>query len=111
MKPRHVYLVLVVPLLAFGLVVMGFVGMRIQSYNEARSWGIEVKVRAPVYEKPIYPYGTQSPPNRVVGYLEVGSKPDVRGMGWREPWPYWEVQLQSGARGYLFAPDVEVSRK
>jgi hypothetical protein len=110
MKPRHIYFVLAA-LLALGLVVIGFVGTRIQSYNEARSWRIEVKVRAPVYENPTYPYGTQSRPNRIVGYLEVGSKPEVRGIAYVEPWPYWEVQLQSGARGYLFAPDVEVSRK
>jgi len=111
MKPRYTYSIAGLLLLALGLVVAGYAGMRIQSYQEAHSWRIEVKVRAPVYEKSSYPYGSQSPPNPVVGYLEVGSKPDVRGMGWEEPWPYWEVQLESGARGFLFAPDVEVSRR
>jgi len=111
MKPRHLYLILALLVLALSLVVIGYIGMRVQNYIEARSWHIEVKVRAPVYESSSYPYGSQSPPNSIVGYLEVGSKPDVRGMRYDEPWPYWEVQLESGKRGYLFAPDVKISRK
>src|SRR5437867_13354957 len=111
MKPRHVYPVLALLLLALALVVIGYIGMRLQNYNEARSWHIEVRGRAPIYERSRYPYGSQSPPNPIVGYLEVGSKPDVRGMVYAEPWPYWEIQLESGERGYLFAPDVEISRK
>src|SRR3989454_1172898 len=69
------------------------------------------QVRAPIYANPTYPYGSQSPPNPIIGYLEVGSKPHVRRMEFVEPWPYWEVRLESGARGYLFAPDVKVSRR
>ncbi len=46
----------------------------------------------------------------IVGYIEVGGKPDVRGITYDKPWPYWEVRLQSGQRGYLFAPDVELGR-
>ena len=68
------------------------------------------EIRAPIYANPTYPYGSQSPPNPIIGYLEVGSKPHVRRIALVEPWPYWEVQPQSGARGYLFAPDVEVTR-
>jgi len=82
MKPRYAYLVL-----ALGLVVVGYVVMRVQNYHEARSWNIEVKVRAPVYESSSYPYGSQSPPNAIVGYIEVGSKPDVRGMEYGKDWP------------------------
>ncbi len=111
MKPRPVYLVLALVLLALGLAAIGYVGMRFQSDIEALRWDIEIKVRAPTYANPTYPYGSQSPPNPIIGYLEVGSKPHVRRMGFVEPWPYWEVQLESGARGYLFAPDVKVSRR
>ena len=111
MKPRYIYFVAGLLLLALVLAVAGYAGMRVQNYNEARSWHIEVKVRAPIYEKSSYPYGSQSPPNAIVGYLEVGAKPNIRSMGWAEPWPYWEVQLESGKRGYLFAPDVKVSRR
>src|SRR6267143_2557621 len=109
MKPR--YLVAGLLLLASALVGVGYLGMRFQSNIEALRWDIEIKVRAPVYANPTYPYGSQSPPNPIIGYLEVGSKPHVRRIELVEPWPYWEVQLESGARGYLFAPDVKVSRR
>src|SRR6266403_2273929 len=111
MKARYIYLVAGLLLLASALVLVGYFGMRSQSDMEALRWDIEIKVRAPIYANPTYPYGSQSPPNPIIGYLEVGSKPHVRRMGFVEPWPYWEVQLESGARGYLFAPDVEVSRR
>lgn len=104
MRPRNVYLILAVSVIAAGYVVM-----RVENYYEARRWHIEVKVRAPVYEKPIYPYGTQSPPNPVVGYLEVGAKPDLRSVDYDKDYPYWEVRLESGKRGYLFMPDVQAS--
>ena len=103
--------VLALIFLALGLAAIGYVGMRFQSDIEALRWDIEIKVRAPIYANPTYPYGSQSPPNPIIGYLEVGSKPDVRRMEFVEPWPYWEVQLESGVRGYLFAPDVEVRRR
>jgi hypothetical protein len=105
MKARYVYLVL-----AFAVVLGGYVALRLQNYYEARSFDIEVKVRAPVYQKSSYPYGSQSPPSLIVGYIEVGAKPDVRGITYDKPWPYWEVRLESGKTGYLFAPDVEVRR-
>ena len=115
LKPRYIYVVAYVVagllLLASALVVVGYLGMRFQSDIEALRWDIEIKVRAPIYANPTYPYGSQSPPNPIIGYLEVGSKPDVRRMEFVEPWPYWEVQLESGVRGYLFAPDVEVRRR
>ena len=106
MKTRYVYLSLALSL-AFG----GYLLLRVQNYYEARTFDLEVKARAPVYEKSSYPYGTQSPPNAIVGYLEVGSKPDVRGITYDKPWPYWEVRLESGKTGYLFAPDVQVHGK
>jgi len=111
MKPRLVYLVLALVFLALGLAAIGYFGMRFQSNREALRWDIEIKVRAPIYANPTYPYGSQSPPNPIIGYLEVGSKPHVRRVAFVEPWPYWEVQLESGARGYLFAPDVHVTRR
>src|SRR5436309_13847640 len=115
LKPRYIYVVAYVVagllLLASALVVVGYLGMRFQNDREALRWDIEIKVRAPIYANPSYPYGSQSPPNPIIGYLEVGSKPDVRRMEFVEPWPYWEVQLESGVRGYLFAPDVEVRRR
>ncbi len=79
----------------------GNVEMRIRSMN----------LREKTLNKKDVPYDSQSPPHPIIGYLEVGSKPHVRRIALVEPWPYWEVQLLSGARGYLFAPDVEVSRK
>lgn len=44
---------------------------------KAQSWLLEVKTRAPVYENEAYPYGSNSPPNRVVAYLQPGEKPQV----------------------------------
>ena len=79
----------------------GNVEMRIRSMN----------LREKTLNKKDVPYGSQSPPHPIIGYLEVGSKPHVRRIALVEPWPCREVQLLSGARGYLFAPDVEVSRK
>jgi hypothetical protein len=112
MKKRYLYVVL-----ALALLLGGYVALRVhnhyglQNYNEARSFDIEVKVRAPVYEKSTYPYGTQSPPNPIVGYIEIGSKPDVQAITYDKPSHYWEVRLDSGKTGYLFAPDVEVRGK
>jgi hypothetical protein len=112
MKKRYLYVVL-----ALALLLGGYAALRVQNhyrsqnYYEARSFDIEVKVRAPVYEKSTYPYGTQSPPNPIVGYIEVGSKPDVQGITYDKPWHHWEVRLESGRTGYLFAPDVEVRGK
>ena len=111
MKPRAVYLVLALVFLALAFVVVGYLGMGFQSNTEALRWDVEIKVRAPIYANPTYPYGSESPPNPIIGYLEVGSKPHVRRVAFVEPWPYWEVQLESGARGYLFAPDVAVRRR
>jgi hypothetical protein len=107
-KSHQVYRVVAV---ALCLGIGGYVILRVQNYHEARSWSIEIKVRTPVYETSAYPYGSQSPPNAIVGYLEVGSKPDVRAMAYDKPWPYWEVRLESGKRGYIFAPDVEAGRR
>jgi hypothetical protein len=106
MKTRYVCL-----LLLLSLVLGVYAVFRVQNYYEARSFDLRVKVRTPVYERSRYPYATQSPLNTIVGYLEVGSTPDVRGMTYDKPWPYWEVRLESGGTGYLFAPDVEISRK
>ena len=105
MKPQRLLI------LALGLIAVGYVVMRVENYYEARRWHIEVKVRAPVYEKSTYPYGTQSPPSPVVGYLKVGSKQDLRGVEYDEDYPHWEVRLESGKRGYLFMPDVQASQR
>jgi hypothetical protein len=111
MKRRRIYVgASALLLVASALAVIGYLRMYFQSQTEALRWNIEVKVRAPVYANPSYPYGSQSPPSSVIGYLEVGSKPHVRRVAYDDPWPYWEVPLESGLRGYLFAPDVEASR-
>jgi hypothetical protein len=73
---------------------------------KAQSWLLEVKIRAPVHENEAYPYGSNSPPNRVVAYLQPGEKPQVISGGFGKEWPYWKVRLPSGQTGYLFAPDV-----
>jgi hypothetical protein len=86
-------------------------GIWLYNYREAQSWLLEVRTSAPIYETDEYPYGSQSPPNRVVGYLKPGEKPDVISMGYGKDWPYWKVRLPSGERGYLFAPDVDFKRK
>jgi hypothetical protein len=75
MKTRYVYIVL-----ALAIVLGGYVALRVQNYYEARSFDIKVKVRAPVYEKSTYPYNNQSPPNAIINYIKVGSKPNVKNM-------------------------------
>ena len=110
-KRHHLYLAGGLLLFASAFVIVVYLSMGFQDNIEALRWDIEVKVRAPIYANPTYPYGSASPPNPIIGYLEVGSKPHVRRVVLVEPWPYWEVQLESGARGYLFAPDVEVRRR
>ena len=92
MKRRRIYVGASASLLvASALAVIGYLGMYFQIQTEALRWNLEVQVRAPVYANPSYPYGSQSPPNPVIGYLEVGSKPHVRRVAYDDPWPYREV--------------------
>jgi len=110
-KRHHLYFAGGLLLLVFALAGVGLLGMLFESNIEAERWDVEVSVRAPIYANPTYPYGSESPPNSIIGYLEVGSKPHLRRIVLVEPWPYWEVRLESGERGYLFAPDVHVKRR
>lgn len=94
-----------------GVVAAGVGAWRVHNYYEARSWHIEVKERAPVYEDDAYPYASQSPRNRIVGYLEPGEAADVSSINYGKDYVYWKVRLKSGERGYLFSPDVEIRRE
>jgi hypothetical protein len=106
MTERRVFLILAVILIA-----CGYAALRLEGYYEAQRWQFDVSVRAPAYENSSYPYGSQSPPNAIVGYIEVGTQPDARSMDYGKDYPYWEVRLASGQRGYLFGPDVRVRPK
>jgi hypothetical protein len=92
--------------------VMAVVGVvQLDNYWAAQNWHLEVKTRTPIYKTDDYPYGSQSLPNKVIGYLNPGEKPNILGMDYGKEWPYWIVRLSSGQKGYLFAPDVEFKRK
>jgi hypothetical protein len=110
-KRHHLYLAGGLVLFVSAFVIVVCLGIGFEGNIEALRWDVEIKVRAPIYANPTYPYGSASLPNPIIGYLEVGSKPHVRRVAFVEPWPYWEVQLESGASGYLFAPDVQVRRR
>ena len=75
------------------------------------NWAVTVATRAPVYESDEYPYATGSKPNKVVGFLEAGEQPHVLSVSYGYDWIIFEVQLPSGARGYLFDADAETKRK
>ena len=75
-------------LIASAMVLAGYLAAYLQGQTEALRWNIEIKVRAPVYANPSYPYGSQSPPNPIIGYLEVGSRPHIRRVAYDDPWLY-----------------------
>jgi len=105
---RSANVVIIILILAAGATFL-----RIADYFEARSWRVSTNgnISSPIYETDNYPYGSQSPPNRVVGYLKPGEIADIVSMGYGKEWPYWKVRLQSGNRGFLFAPDVKAEKK
>jgi hypothetical protein len=84
--------------------------LELERHYQARAWRVEAKVRAPVYETAVYPYGSQSPSNRVVAYLGPGERPEVLAVDFGKEWPSWEIRLPSGQRGFLFAPDIIAER-
>jgi hypothetical protein len=95
------------------LLVAGIAYVRITDNLEARSWKISTNGNkpSPVYETDIYPYGSQSPPNRIIGYLKPGEVADIVSMGYGKEWPFWKIRLKSGERGFIFAPDVTTEKK
>ena len=98
-------------LAAVAVVSAAFGLLTLDGYYEARTWQLEAKKPAPIYETDIYPYASGSPPNRIVGYLNPGVSPEIIGMGKGKEWWYWEVRLPSGERGFIFAPDVDAKHK
>jgi hypothetical protein len=101
------------PLILILLLVTGIAFLRITNYYEAQSWKISTDGNkpSPVYETDFYPYGSQSPPNRIIGYLKPGEVADIVSMGSGKEWPFWKIRLKSGARGFVFAPDVKAEKK
>ena len=87
--------------------------LQVLDYFEARSWRISANgnIPSPIYETDIYPYGSQSPPNQIIGYLKPGEVADIVSMGYGKEWPFWKVRLESGKRGFIFAPDVKSEKK
>jgi hypothetical protein len=60
MKLKLNWIIVVIIVFAAGAALL-----RAAQYKEARSWRISSDVPAPIYEKDIYPYGSESPPNRI----------------------------------------------
>lgn len=104
---KSIKVIIVIVLLAAGAIYLS-----IADYYEARSWRVSTNgnIPAPIYETDNYPYGSLSPPNRVVGYLKPGEVANIVSMGYGKEWPFWKVRLESGNRGFIFAPDVKSER-